>query len=534
VTVIELAGSRLDDWWAALMARPYARRAWTWGAPLVVLAVALLTRLVDLGHPHELVFDETYYVKDAYTLSHLGYEGSWPSNANVGFNAGLTDTYLPAASFVVHPPVGKWIIAAGLGIFGAGNSFGWRIMVALAGVLLVVLTMLVAHKLFKSTLLTVIAGGLLAIDGNAIVLSRVAVLDTMVALFALLGAYFVLLDYGWSKRRLEGWISARRERDGIAAGWPVSDWGPVLWWRPWLLGAAVAFGLCTGVKWSGLWFLAGFALYSLLTDALARRRAGITFWISGTILRQGPATFLVTVPLALAVYVASWTGWFATQGGYYRTWIETGGGIRWKGLLAWVPDTFQNWWHYQDTIYRYHVNEHTPHSYQANPLTWLFLERPTSMYYHQMGDVGAEILDLANPLIWWASTAAAFYLLFRLVRAIVRRARRVQTPSVWREGFILAGLAAGYLPWMAYLSRTVFQFYTIAFEPFLILALTLTAGMLLGRASDPESRRVAGIRVVGVFLALCVVLSVFFWPLWTGQQIPMWYLHLHWWLPSWV
>ena len=40
-----------------------------------VVAVAAATRLVGLAYPHELVFDETYYVKDAWTLMHLGYEG---------------------------------------------------------------------------------------------------------------------------------------------------------------------------------------------------------------------------------------------------------------------------------------------------------------------------------------------------------------------------------------------------------------------------------------------------------------------------
>ena len=96
MTVIELAGSRLDDWWQDLMARPGARRAWQWGGPAIVLLVATLTRLVGLGHPHELVFDETYYVKDAYTLSHLGYEGSWPADANLSFNAGHPEIYLEA------------------------------------------------------------------------------------------------------------------------------------------------------------------------------------------------------------------------------------------------------------------------------------------------------------------------------------------------------------------------------------------------------------------------------------------------------
>ena len=221
--------------------------------------------------------------------------------------------------------------------------------------------MLIAQRLFRSTLLAVIAGGLIAIDGNAIVLSRVALLDTMLALFALLGV-------GRRAARPGVERAAARAVGRRARAADARPWGPAFWNRPWLLAAGVAFGVASGIKWSGLYFLAVFAVYALGSEVLLRRRAGIPFWLSGTLLRQGPITFLLTVPVALLVYVASWTGWFATDGGYYRHWVEDGGGAAWEGALAWVPLDFQNWWHYQASIYGYHVGEHTPHSYQANPL----------------------------------------------------------------------------------------------------------------------------------------------------------------------
>lgn len=527
-----------------------------------MLVVAALTRLVGLGSPHTLVFDETYYVKDAQTLRNLGYESTWPADADTDFVAGKTDIFQTSPSFVAHPPIGKWIIAAGLAIFGAQDSLGWRIGVALCGVLLVLVTMIIAQRLFRSTLLTVIAGGLLAIDGNAIVMSRVALLDTMLALFAALGVYFVLRDRTTVAEAIEDWIASRPSGTRL-----ISSWGPVLWRRPWLLAAALAFGLASGVKWSGLYFLAVFALYALLSDLWMRRRARIGFWLSGGLLRQGPVTFLLTIPLALGVYVASWTGWFVSNGGYYRHWIENEGGERWSGALAWVPTVLQNWWHYQATMYAYHVGEHTPHAYQSNPLTWLFLVRPTSMYYVDNGDgTAASILGLANPLIWWAGSAALFYLVFRVIRGLIAR------QTVWREAFILLGVAAGYLPWMLYLGRTVFTFYTIAFEPYLILALTFVIGALLrswrsrgvpgggpggpvrdsepdthGPDSEPDAHgpdthapdstsggRGPGLVIVCVFLGLCLLLSIYFWPLWTGQTIPLWYLRSHWWFPSWI
>ena len=495
-----------------------AQHARAWGAPVAVVAVAAATRLVGLGHPESLVFDETYYVKDAHTLSRLGYEGSWPADANTAFNAGDPNGFLPAPSFVAHPPLGKWIIAAGMAVFGADSSFGWRVGVAVTGILLVVLTMAVVHVLFGRPVLTAIAGGLLAIDGNAIVMSRVALLDTMLAFFALLGVFFVLLDRQQTQARLRDWVA----RHG------PSGWGPLFAWRPWLLAAGVAFGLAAGVKWSGLYFLAGFGVYVVAAELVMRRRAGIEFWATGGLLTQAPVTFLLLVPLAGAVYLATWTGWFATDGGYHRRWIE-GGGEAWTGALAWVPTAFQNWWHYEVAVYNYHVGESTPHGYQSNPLTWLFLVRPTSMYWNARPDGLVEtILDVANPLIWWASTAAVGYLIVRVVRRLLRGAR------VWREVFILVGLAAGYLPWLLYLHRTVFTFYTIAFEPYLILALTMALGMLMGSGTHPASRRRVGLTVVGVFLAVCVAVSVFFLPIWTAMPVPDWFFRLHLWLPSWL
>ena len=516
--------TRIDAWFTRLMLSARNRRLYTWGAPAIVVVVAAFTRLFNLGAPHSLVFDETFYVKDAWTLWNLGYSASWPVEADKSFNVGLTDIYESVGSFVVHPPLAKWIIGLGMQAFGPDSSVGWRISTAVVGVLAVVLLMVIAKKLFDSTLLAVIAGGLFAIEGNAIVMSRVALLDNYVMFFALLGFGAILLDRAWTERRLGLWMT-RRTQAGRG-----TDWGPSLWWRPWLMAAGLAFGLTSAVKWSGFYFLAAFAIYSVVVDALARRRAGVFFWGSGTLLRQAPVSFLLTVPIAAVAHMSTWISWFTTDNGYYRHWAEEAGNA-WTGALSWVPLSVQSWWHYQASVYAYHVGEMRPHSYQANPLTWLFMVRPTSMYYQSSAlgengcdyDVcGASIAGLANPLIWWAATAAILYLVYRLARY-----------REWQAGLILMGMVAGYLPWLGYLQRTVFQFYTIAFEPYMILGLVFALGIILGRKTDPPWRRDQGIRVVAVFLVLATLLSVFFWPLWTGMQIDIRWMQAHWWLPTW-
>ncbi|WP_403020738.1 dolichyl-phosphate-mannose--protein mannosyltransferase [Salinibacterium sp. GXW1014] len=494
---------------------------WLWLLAVTVLAAAL--RLWNLGHPRALVFDETYYVKDAWTLLHLGYEGSWPEGADAGFVAGDVNTYLDEASFVVHPPLGKWIIALGLGAFGAEDPFGWRIGMAVVGIVAVAVLWLVARILFRSPLLATIAGGLMAVDGHAIVMSRTALLDTALMLFALLGFLFVLLDRRQSRERLERWM-LQREKRGLSR-----DWGPALWARPWLVAAGLAFGLATAVKWSGLYFLAIFAVYTLVVDALARRRAGIPFWFSGTALKQAPVSFLLTVPIAAGAYVASWAAWFRTDGGYYRQWAQ---GNAWEGALSWVPRDWQSWWHYQVSAYNFHVDLGAEHGWASPAWQWLPMLRPTAFYrvYSDEGENGCSverceqfITTLPNPLIWYLAVGALGLLVWRLLRH----------PRSWRAGLILVGVVAGWAPWLLYPERTMFQFYAIAFLPYMVLALTYALGVVMGRPWEGEWRRATGIRVVIVVLALVVLLSAYFYPVWTGMQLPEPFIRSHYWLPGW-
>ncbi|HEY2643914.1 MAG TPA: phospholipid carrier-dependent glycosyltransferase [Galbitalea sp.] len=513
-----------DRLWDRYATTPTRARIIRWIGPVFVTLVAAFTRLWNLGDPRALVFDETFYVKDAYTLWNLGYEGSWPANPNPGFAAGDVNTYSPIASFVVHPPLGKWLIALGEQALGITDPASWRISTAICGILAVVLLMMIAKYLFKSTLVATIAGFLMAIDGNAIVMSRVGLLDNFVMLFALLGFGAILLDRQWSATRLAAWI-AKRGADGKS-----TDWGPALWWRPWLILAGLAFGLDSAVKWNGIYYLAGLVLYTLVVDILARRRAGITFWFSGTLVKQGPTTFLLTVPIAVVAYMSSWTGWFLTSRGWDRNYADIPGNA-WKGPLAWVPHSLQSFWQFETQVYTYNIGEHDAHPYSANPLTWLLMIRPTSMYfqganYGQDGCTysfcGSSITGIANPLIWYAGTAAILYLTYRLIRY-----------REWRVGIILAGFACGYLPWLMYLNRTVFQFYTIVFEPYMLLAIAFVVSQLIGSRGDPAEGRERGLRWIAVFLGASVAISIFFWPLWTGMQIDFKYMQLHYWLSTW-
>jgi dolichyl-phosphate-mannose--protein O-mannosyl transferase len=510
------------------------RRVLQISLPATVLGIAAATRLVGLEQPGVLVFDETYYVKDAESLRQLGYEGRWPDGSDALWAAGTPGSPDLLAAFVAHPPLGKWVIAIGLALLGPENAAGWRLGTALAGIALVGLTMLLAHLLLGRMVITSLAGLLIAIDGNAIVMSRVALLDGVLALFVVLGVVLVVLDRRDTRRQLRTWLDQRRSREPPRP----TDWGPALWGRPWLLAAGITFGLASAIKWNALYLLAAFAVLSVAADLLDRRRAGVGLWASGTLLRQAPISFVLMIPPAAAAHLITWWGWFTTTGGYGRERQITDDN-RLPGIFGSLPDALQNWWAYQVTVYNYHVGESSPHNYEAGALGWPLLQRPTYMHYNDLGDGTAEaITGIPNPLIWWAAVAAVVTLVALLVVTAVQWMRRSPRPRLpangWALAVVLTGVAAGWMPWLFYPERTTFFFYTIVITPFLVLALTVVLSLVLDTPDAPPARRTAGATVVVMFVAVAIAISVFFMPLWTGVPSDIDFIRLHYWLPTWI
>ena len=185
----------------------WATRAplWMWPTLLVITGIGATLRLFRLDFPHRLIFDETYYVKDGYSVINFGYERSWPENADDSFNAGDPSVIEPTPEYVVHPPLGKWLIGWGIDLFGADDSFGWRFTVAIIGTLTIFLLGAIAWKLFRSAFFACVAAGLLAIDGEHFVHSRTSLLDIVLMAFVLLAFFFILLDREQVTKRLAAW-----------------------------------------------------------------------------------------------------------------------------------------------------------------------------------------------------------------------------------------------------------------------------------------------------------------------------------------
>ncbi|WP_369035428.1 MULTISPECIES: dolichyl-phosphate-mannose--protein mannosyltransferase [Streptomyces] len=506
-----------------------------WGGPLLVTLLAGLLRFWDLGNPKRVMFDETYYAKDAWGLIHRGFEVNWDKNVNDLILKSDGNVPIPSdPAYVVHPPVGKYMIGLGEWMFGF-NPFGWRFMTALLGTLSVLILCRIGRRLFRSTFLGCLAGALMAVDGLAFVMSRTSLLDGVLQFFVLAAFGCLIIDRDKARERLAAALPP--DADGVVRPDAHVAETTRFGFRPWRWTAGLMLGLAIGTKWNGLYILVAFCVMAVLWDVGNRKVAGARHPYEAVIKRDLGWAFLATVPVAIFTYILSWTAWILSPsdgtGGYYRNWAATEGkGGSWTWLF---PDWLRSLWHYEHAVYEFHVNLHSPHNYQSNPWSWLVLGRPVSFFYESPSpgkdgcptDAGEqcarEVLALGTPLLWWAACFAVLYVLWRW---LFRRD--------WRAGAIAGAIAAGYLPWFMYQERTIFFFYAIVFLPFLCLAVAMMIGAIVGPPGSSERRRVAGAAGAGVLVLLIAWNFIYFWPLYTGTAIPLDSWRSRMWLDTWV
>ena len=403
---------------------------------LVITFLAFLMRIFNLSTPKGLVFDEIYYVDGARDYLKYGVEVT-----------------KGAPEFVVHPPVGKWLIAAGIKLFG-NHEFGWRIAVAIAGTLTVFLTARVAKRIFHENHWATLAALLMALDGLNLVMSRTALLDIFLTLFILLA--------------VNAWLKGE------------------------YLRFSIYLGLAMGSKWSALYFVAVFLI--------------LEFAINRNLIRAikiGATSGLV--------YVATWFGWFASSLGWDRD-------AKSNPIFSLI--------YYHKEMLGFHTGLTEKHSYQANPWSWIIMGRPTSFFYQSPSGCGTkscaqEVLAIGTPILWWLGAIALVFLIGVNLHNFAMR--ELDMASL----IPFLGILAGYIPWFFFQKRTVFTFYAIAFEPFLILAIVLLAKL----AYEYDERFKYAI---GLAVAVIALNFIYFYPIFTGAltTYDAWYARMWW--SSWI
>jgi len=511
-----------------------SRDWWSWAATGWVVAIAAILRFVNLDFPHSVVFDEVYYAREGQQLIDHGVEWRYETDPGGATTADRVD-------FVVHPPLGKWIISLGIKIGDqvssmtgghlypddpqvSSSSFYWRLMPAVVGVLSILIVTRTARRLFRSTVLGATAGLLMALDGMHFVLSRTAILDIFVMFFVVCAFACVILDRDARRKR---WL--REMENGLdpsaggAAGRLRLSWANVPWWR---LATGVMLGLGCGVKWSVIFYVPVFIALIYFWEVGLRKSVGARHpWRDATLDEIG--WIIAMVALILVAYLTTWTGWFLGDTGWDRHWLRSQGKSE-----PFFFGALYNLWHYHQEMLNFHTGLTSPHPYQSWPWQWLILGRPVAFYWSSdptcgTGKCASEILLLGTPVLWWSFIPALIAMTWF---GISRRD--------WRPVALGSMVAAGILPWFYYEwadDRTMYYFYALPAEPFLVLAVVYVLGCLingpgigrygtgrvrLGLSLSAEDRRLYGTVFAGAFVAIVAICFWIYYPLYVGTSIP--------------
>lgn len=259
--------------------------------------------------------------------------------------------------------------------------------------------------------------------------------------------------------------------------------------RLWLM--SISMGLALGTKWSALYVLAALGIYLLISR------------------REFIKTTLQCGVIPLFVYLVSWSGWFLSDKGWSRDYST-------NPLISWI--------HYHREMLNFHTGLTTEHSYEASAWNWLVLGRPTSFFYATPKSCGSsscsqEVLAIGTPVLWWLGVIALFTTLGYFIH---RRERNA--------GLILMFWLSSYLPWLAFPERTMFFFYAIAFQPFMVLGIIYVAEKAFEKVESRAERR----RYFLGFIALIALCFAYFYPLFVGGVMTYedWYARM--WFSNWI
>ncbi|MGZ4137304.1 MAG: dolichyl-phosphate-mannose--protein mannosyltransferase [Actinomycetota bacterium] len=492
-----------------------AIRRWLNRPVVAIIAVAVIAagvRFVHLSYPNTRIFDEIYYSKSG--CIYLGY-----SNQRCDVTSSDEKYWRSTKGDVgdwVHPPLAKWMIAAGELAFGT-ESFGWRVSSAVTGTATVVVLAMIVQVLFGSALWTFVGGLLLATESLDVVQSRTSMLDIFVTFWIVLAFLFLLLDRRWIERRTppppepvgpvepEGGSLEPVEDDKTP---PSPAAVPSPFFRPWRIATGVALGAAVASKWSGLTAIAGVVLLTLLWEIGRRRRAGMPTGRSIWKAVQWEAFPIVMWLLVLpfAVYVVSYVGWFVQYHWNVGEWAKL------QGDMA----------SYSEHLQWYDPQTHKPiHPYLSHAWQWILLARPVLYFADYGNDARRVIYSNGNPAIFWGALLAIPWTTYAWFR------RRD-----WLAGFIVLAIAALYMPWF-FVSRPQFLFYATPISPFLVLAdvyliRDLSRMQIAGSRSHPYRPVAVG------FVVVSVALFVWFWPVLTGGLVTGSEWQLRAWFPGWV
>ncbi|MBE6107792.1 MAG: phospholipid carrier-dependent glycosyltransferase [Erysipelotrichaceae bacterium] len=390
----------------------------------------------------------------------------------------------------VHPLLGTQLIAMGISMFGL-SPFGWRIIGAVFGILMMPLIYICALHLFHKRRSAVFASFLLGIECMHYTTSRIGTLEPFSVFFILLMTYFML------KYTQTSFYDTPLRKQFI-----------------WLALSGISMGLACATKFTGVYGGIGLAIlfFSNIFERTyeyikARKRISSRaeeelhfkereilsiYWPK--LIKTGLWCILFFIVVPLMIYALS----------YLPIVIHKTEGFSLKAV-------------YDQTMgmYNYHKNLDATHPYQSVWWQWILDIRPIWYYVRYNETTMNTISAMGNPILFWCGALS-------MVWCFIDAFKNKSHPAVLISICYLAQL----VPWLA-VNRCVFIYHYYPSVPFLIFGIVYACESLL----EKDKRYMKPI----MFLALiaCTVFILFL-PVIGGFETTNWYIqHIVRWMGSW-
>lgn len=361
----------------------------------ILLVFGLLTRVVFLGFPDEVVFDEVHFGKfvTSYCCSHERF-------------------------FDIHPPHGKLLIAGASYIGGyeggfvfdhIGQSFdgvsvfALRIVPALAGALIPLLVYALLLQVGVSRIGAFVGGLFFVFDNAFIVQSRIISLDNMLVV-GVLGSVSLYL-----------------------ASWKLNGWMRYMF----CAFSGLFAGFAVGVKFTGF---VGLGVVGLLI--FLRLFSSKSWRDVSRIVSCG----LIVLVCAFVVYVVGWAIHFSLL-------TEAGSGDVWGMPVGnFVTDVVE----VHKKMLGANYNLEAGHSYGSAWWSWPTMSRP--IFYWENGS--RSLYFLGNPVVWWGSLLLGIIaLVFSFMSFVFKDVR-----SRFQGWIFLLGYVVAFVPLMR-VPRALFLYH---------------------------------------------------------------------------
>lgn len=369
-----------------------------------------------------------------------------------------------------HPPLGKIIMGIPVALMGM-TPFAYRLMGNLVGILMIPLIYLFAKRIFKNTGLAVLAGLLMACDGMHFVQTRIATVDSYLVFFIML-AYLFMYEY-------------MRTTQYDSMGKKLSK----------LLLSGIFMGCAIATKWTGTYAALGLCI--LFFYDFMRRNNQVSdrhIW-----KRQSKQIiswcFLFFIFIPVGIYIASYIPFFITQNSDVNSFGEL---IKMQGQM-----------------YNYHAKLTATHPFASEWYKWPLDIRPVWYYDGQQAAAGkiSTIAAFGNPIIWWLGIIGIIY---TIKEAIVNR----EVEDI----FLVVAILAAYIPYI-FIGRVMFIYHYFPVVPFMMLA-------IVKLMKDITAKRKSTAFLI-IYGSIVVISFIFFYPVYSGMEVPKLWVMLTAWLPTW-